>query len=502
MKANKVLKSKMIKDLKLRKVKRISFRFIIFILILLFPIYASLGQTRKAIPQEIKNGVECYIYKVPNTKNIVTLKFLAKEKKLDLDILEAFNKELVNKNLRIGTKVYYPIKPQKPGSNQGTSIDSFSKFYKKSHTIKDENGTTISKNQKLKDFKLAERQDFVYVETNKTFIDTRSLSKNAKVIPRLYMTRPSKFPENKVFFQIVLLPTSLDYNTKSKEWKGKCTVICEEVSNAVKEISKPLKKTIQYQIRADDDELKNTELATIKINKVNHEESYDLVITNKNSKKKVQDNISINLREFGSSTIILETSVDVTPYIRASLTKKKIQGYGIETSKIVFSLYGSSNKNDIIIVDLQAAMGSLEYDTVQLSGLSIQTRKKIISIRSGGIKSDTINFSVSESFITPEKLDIEYIFPWTFIISALIGAILGTIPRLLRSKKKFSVRPLIVGIITGFFAAFLYWAIGLNVFNFELNIEIMNEVAVVAVSFLGGYIGNLSLPKKLSTNND
>jgi len=196
-----------------------------------------------------------------------------------------------------------------------------------------------------------------------------------------------------------------------------------------------------------------------------------------------KNTVLLGLRETNTNSWFNDER-EVNPFIRVSSHKNTIQGYGIETTLIDIELLGVSDF-DPIEVSVRAENGFVEPQRVELSSMApVQT----VSLRSKGAKKDVVTVA-SDVPSSPDGVD--YVFPWVFLLFAILGGIIGTLIRMLpKAKKGFRVKAFIAGVLTGFIVALAYWAIGLNLLNFNLDFEYFNEGAVLVLSALGGIAGS------------
>jgi hypothetical protein len=179
----------------------------------------------------------------------------------------------------------------------------------------------------------------------------------------------------------------------------------------------------------------------------------------------------------------------VEPAIEISSGSIKIQGYGIQTTPIFISLKGTSSSSHIPFA-LKVSEGFLAKDTFNLNSSVIGKT----DLRSGGTGNATV--SVFNTSYVSNTIDIEYVFPWMFLLFSLGGGIIGSLVKVLMKKRPFTAKPLIIGALAGFIVALCYWALGLKILDISIDVSYFNEFAVLALSILGGYIGLPEFGKK------
>jgi hypothetical protein len=172
----------------------------------------------------------------------------------------------------------------------------------------------------------------------------------------------------------------------------------------------------------------------------------------------------------------------VEPAIEISAGSLKIQGLGIQTTPVYITLIGTSSSVNIPAA-LKVSQGYLARDTFNLHSNSIEKTE----LRSGGIGKASL--SVFDRGYISNSIEIEYIFPWMFLLFSLGGGVLGSLVKVMKNKRAVKAKPLITGALMGFIVALCYWALGLKLLDISFNITYFNEFAVLALSILGGYIG-------------
>jgi hypothetical protein len=182
-----------------------------------------------------------------------------------------------------------------------------------------------------------------------------------------------------------------------------------------------------------------------------------------------------------------QTFLKIKPILEISTNRISLQGYGVQKIPVEVRLVGS-NSSSSMKVGVTALKGTLMPDTFTLSYNKPQT----IYLTSEGTGPTLI--SAKSSNLESNDLHLSYDFPWYFLLASIIGGLLGGFAKYYSGrKKKFSMRPMIGGVLAGLIGALAYYALGISLLKFKFSAE-MNEFAVLALSALFGYFG---LPKKV-----
>jgi len=352
--------------------------------------------------------------------------------------------------------------------------------------VQDQSGEFRTVTSSLQEFRLTEQQPMAYIESNETYIDRSALPAEAKVMSGVWVAKcaePGAYGDQ-VQFQLVFLKAfPVEFNPGEQSWDGSIRMKCVQIGTAggSPPATIELKEPVRYNLTVNGKDFGDKEIGAI-----NQEiaEPYKLMVTDR-----VQDAVELGLRQMGEAGSMAEMA-PVIPYIHITSDKTGIQGYGIATARVNISLVGSSTAPPVQ-VSLRSDKGHLEPETVTLSGAEpVQT----VTLRSSGTGNTVVSASVA-GFITTAQT-IRFGFPWSFLVSALIGGIIGTLIRIFGMRKEgFNVLSFIAGVLAGLLVALAYWGIGLNLLGLNINIDFMNEVAVLVLSALGGIAGAAKIGK-------
>jgi hypothetical protein len=479
---------------------------------------ASYGQDMK---REKIGGQEFNVYEVKRSG--ISLQDISTTYKLDLETLKKFNADLVGKKLRAGTKVYYPEKmmdlrerrpihaedeivsppatevvqpvedfqPAETFDLQAghlqieTRYNLFQKNVQKI-SVKGDDGSVRTFNSTLADFKLDKYQAFAYVPSREVFLDPGTLPTGAQVMKGVYVAVPADTTAfgSQVQFQLAFIKAfPVAYNPEERQWGGSIRMKCYPIDPAL--LGQPgtieLQEPIAYNLTVN-----GIDLGDRAISRINTEVPEDYTIR---ETLNVHDMVRIGVRQLGE-TDEEEKAVEVIPYIKVTCDKETIQGYGIQTASVNVMLIGTTSPAPMAVPLQLKGKGELSPKAVMLSGDNpLQT----VTLRSEGGGSVQIE---AEAAILSLPATVSFGFPWSFLISAFIGAVVGSLIRiLLLNKTGFDIRSFIAGILIGIAVALCYWAIGLNLLDITITVNYLNEAAVIAFSLLGGLAGAVKFKK-------
>ncbi len=166
------------------------------------------------------------------------------------------------------------------------------------------------------------------------------------------------------------------------------------------------------------------------------------------------------------------------PALRIETPSRTLQGYGVQAIPVRVSLLAYTGP-DSVRVNLATNLGSIEAGHVYLK----RDRPGTVMLKSESAGNAVV--SATAYGFTPDAREYLFVFPWVFIFSSLIGGFIGALVKYLMKKERGKIFPaLLLGCLTGFIVALLYWGLGLNVLNLELD-RIYNEFAVMGLAILG-----------------
>ncbi len=177
------------------------------------------------------------------------------------------------------------------------------------------------------------------------------------------------------------------------------------------------------------------------------------------------------------------TYLKVKPTMEIFTNRSVLQGMGIQKIPVNIRLRGS-NSPDSVKVTFSVEKGTINPNSVYVSYNSPST----VFLNSEGI-GDT-RLSASSSNLRSNDLNFAYVFPWVFLFASILGGLIGSLAKyyLNQEIKKFSLKPIIGGILIGFIGAVAYYVLGVNLLGISISAG-FNELAVFGFSGLCAYFG-------------
>lgn len=166
------------------------------------------------------------------------------------------------------------------------------------------------------------------------------------------------------------------------------------------------------------------------------------------------------------------------PALRIETPSRTLQGYGVQAIPVRVSLHAYTG-SDSVLVNLDTNLGSVETGHIYLK----RDKPGTVMLKSEGAGHAVV--SATAYGFTPDEGEYNFVFPWVFIFVSVIGGFIGALVKYLMKQDKGKIGPaILLGCLTGFIVALLYWGLGLNVLNLELD-RIYNEFAVMGLAILG-----------------
>ncbi len=213
----------------------------------------------------------------------------------------------------------------------------------------------------------------------------------------------------------------------------------------------------------------NLPLRTIEVTAENASDSIDFKIITEDNPEGIRFHLLIN------------------PYVKVD-APASLQGMGIGEKVVHVSLHGSNKVSDEkIVVSTKSSSGQLESEEIILSNEETSP----IFLRSSG--TDDIKLSVNpadDSISVPSEITIRQVFPWIFILAAVLGGITGSLIKIFYSSNFHNVSTKLAGAaLFGFIVAIAYYVLGINLLKMTMSEE-LNEFAVFGISALSSLILN------------
>jgi hypothetical protein len=177
------------------------------------------------------------------------------------------------------------------------------------------------------------------------------------------------------------------------------------------------------------------------------------------------------------------------PRLNVSISPARIQGFGLEVADVVVQSNSPPETRGATVL-LASDTGRIEPLSFTLDDSGI-ARATIRSVSTGRA---TVTASGSP-FEPGAGQSVEFVFPWSFLVSALVGGLAGGIVRKgarWRAALSQSATELLVAVLTGAIVFGLF-ALGVNLFAVSLP-QHGGEVLVFVVAALGAFIGTKLLP--------
>jgi uncharacterized membrane protein YeaQ/YmgE (transglycosylase-associated protein family) len=135
-------------------------------------------------------------------------------------------------------------------------------------------------------------------------------------------------------------------------------------------------------------------------------------------------------------------------------------------------------------VSFSSQKGVVTPNSVYLSHNNPST----VYLRSDGLGSSIL--SATSSIADSNTLQFSYVFPWLFLLAAVIGGLTGSLAKyfLAGDEKGSAVKPIIGGILIGIIGAVAWYGLGVNLLGAKLS-PALNALAVFALSALCAYFG-------------
>lgn len=177
------------------------------------------------------------------------------------------------------------------------------------------------------------------------------------------------------------------------------------------------------------------------------------------------------------------TYLKVKPTLEISSNSTSLQGLGIQDIPVNVRFVGS-NSSDSVKVSFSTQKGTVTPNDVYLSYNNPAT----VYLRSDGLGNSIL--SATSSIADSNVLQFRYVFPWLFLLAAIIGGLIGSLAKyfLGKDEKGSAIKPIIGGILIGLIGAAAWYGLGVNLLGVSLS-PALNAFAVLALSALSAYFG-------------
>jgi hypothetical protein len=174
----------------------------------------------------------------------------------------------------------------------------------------------------------------------------------------------------------------------------------------------------------------------------------------------------------------------IQPALAFDQVPSGIQGLGIEGATLVVGIRGAQPR-DSMPVTLSVSRGSLETNRIFVSDGG-----GVVKLRSAGLGPATV--SARAPGWLPVQTTIIYRWPLVFLAAALLGGLLGAfvgLGDLGRRSRSALVRSATRGTLVGLVVCAVYFGIGINLLQFQVDVRFFNEIAVFALAALAAMFG-------------
>jgi hypothetical protein len=184
-----------------------------------------------------------------------------------------------------------------------------------------------------------------------------------------------------------------------------------------------------------------------------------------------------------SATPLVEVPLPVyKPRLEVRLSTKDIAGFGLDTATVTIQANGYVTPEGHKV--RLKAKGRLDSTVLTLDRQGFAQT----TIRSAGIGADSVQASTSDNSAVSESF--QYIFPWAFFISTVLGALIGASIERMQSKRPHGtwLRRLLLGILVGL-AFTLLFAVGISGLQWILPSAKSGEAVIAAIALAGAFGG-------------
>src|SRR5215207_2184722 len=174
----------------------------------------------------------------------------------------------------------------------------------------------------------------------------------------------------------------------------------------------------------------------------------------------------------------------IQPALALEQTPPRIQGFGVEGATLVIGTRGVRSRDSFPVL-LSIDRGSLETNRVFVS-----SGGGVVKLRSAGLGPATV--SARAPGWLPVQATITYQWPLIFLTAALLGGALGGVVASVQGRRRTRstiLRFVTRGILVGLVVCVVYFGIGINLLQFQVDVRFFNEIAVFALAALAAMFG-------------
>ena len=267
---------------------------------------------------------------------------------------------------------------------------------------------------------------------------------------------------------VVLLGAPLKYEPATKDFRGSLSIYLREVGQTV---SRPLSIPLQMLVRTNADRVIPASLG------FGHTyfPPQDVQVISGNPQNVVKVRFITEIDTSG-----YDIDVAVEPGLTNQTGQTRLQAYGVEKASLVIVMRPLVTTGPLS-VSVTATSGYVSPETVDL-----RSGQATVTVRSSGVGKSTV--TVVGSGYRPAQAELEYIFPWAFLIATLLGSMIGAF---LWREEGFGFGQFLRRMLMGLIVVVAWVILGLNLLNIPLP-TYYNE----GLAFVLGALGSLSLNLK------
>jgi len=320
-------------------------------------------------------------------------------------------------------------------------------------------------------YRILQRGDAVRQVTTRFLADRDTAWRTAYAIPEDYLARVGDGTQLAAARPVFLPRGPMRYDRASDRFTGTLMLVLEDLAERQ---SRTLDDSISIEIVSAADSVSPSPL---NIGHTNFPPSL-VSVSDDNPRDSVEVTFvtAANLSGF-------KTHLPVEPALVIETRPRAIQGWGVQSIPLTLLVRGGSFA-DSVAVRLEASPGSVTPEEVFVHA----GRPATARLRSEGSGTATVRAITAD--VGSDEQTFEYVFPLAFLLSSVIGGLLGAIVAFSRAKAK-SQKPqlpihLVGGVLWGLIVAAAYGVLGLNLLGMTVPaVPYFNEGVVFVVSALG-----------------
>lgn len=293
------------------------------------------------------------------------------------------------------------------------------------------------------------------------------------MLPELYYARVEGSEDQQISYRILIIDSApLRYDFERALFEGAIRFLPVEVGSPgnTRPIEKPLLVPENILVSL------GLESIPLTITRVNWPPQ-DVTVSSPNPRDSVEVKILTASNPHGYSK-----NLNVEPAIILSSNRKVISGLGIQTLPVHVTLKGVSSYRPVPLT-VESSLGSIESASLTLS----DDKPQAVILRSEGL--GRIDLRVVNPNFRSNSISFEAVFPWFFLILAILGGLIGGVGNSLMRKEKVTLRSIVLGSIIGLIVAVAYWGLGIKLIDFSFEASGLNEVMVLGLGLIAGFYG-------------